>query len=58
MACFQELWNEKMVALLSSSPNPPVTAPSSDPSQLPSNTAATDEAEAGLPMGLETRVPF
>ncbi|CAE7810287.1 dennd5b, partial [Symbiodinium microadriaticum] len=51
----KELWNEKMVALLSSSPNPPVTAPSSDPSQLPSNTAATDEAE--VPSELDMAPP-
>eukprot|EP00439_Symbiodinium_sp_Y106_P086540 s419_g34.t1 len=43
VAGLQELWNEKMVALLSSSPNPPVADP--DPSQLPSDRASATEAE-------------
>ncbi|CAE7034036.1 dennd5b [Symbiodinium sp. CCMP2592] len=53
----KELWNEKMVALLSSSPNPPVTAtvPDPDPSQLPSDRASATEAE--VPSELDVAPP-
>ena len=45
----QELWNEKMVALLSSSPSPPAPPAASSPSQLQNEAATVEEAATRLP---------
>ncbi|CAE7328210.1 dennd5b [Symbiodinium natans] len=50
----KELWNEKMVALLSSSPSPPAPPAASSPSQLQNEAATVEEA---VPSELDVEPP-